>query len=103
MKAAALLFVSALLLSACGSSAPPRPQGPPAIPGNLAVAAQLPGRLVLTDRSPWQVQPAGQSATLRWRPGEPVSVIRSGHPAWPFLLTSRVSGASALARPSPAF
>jgi hypothetical protein len=101
MRASALL--TALALTAC-SSGPPRPQGGPSpIPGNLAVAAQQPGRLVLTDRSPWQVQPAGQSATLRWQPGEPVTVIRSGHPAWPFLLTSRVSGAAALARPFPAY
>lgn len=93
------LLIPALLLAACRST----PQGPPPMPNDLAVRAQFPGRLVLTDHSPWQVQPAGQSASLRWRPGEPVSVVRSGHPAWPFLLTSRRSNTAALARPSPRF
>ena len=103
MKCLALLPL--LLFSAC-STDPPRPQrqaGPPPIPNNLAVRVQFPGKLILTDNSPWQIQPAGQSASLRWRPGEPIAVIRSGHPAWPFLLTSRYSHTSALARPFPRF
>jgi hypothetical protein len=96
------LLVLVILLAGCRST-PPRPQGPPPIPNDLAVRAQQPGRLVLTDNSPWQVQPAGQSASLRWRPGEPIAVVRSGHPAWPFLLTSRREHTSALARPFPRF
>ena len=100
MKRLALL--TAFLLTGCGT-APPRPAGPPPISNSLAVRAQAPGRLVLTDNSPWQVQPAGQSASLRWRPGEPIAVVRSGHPAWPFLLTSRRAHTSALARPFPRF
>ena len=104
MKSAAILPLL-IILSACSSSPPQgrRATAPPSIPGNLAVRAQLPGKLILTDNSPWQVQPAGQSATLRWQPGEPVSVIRSGHPAWPFLITSRAAHTSALARPFPQF
>lgn len=100
-----LVLLPLLILSSCRSSPKPpeRPAGPPPIPDNLAVRAQLPGKLVLTDNSPWQIQPAGQSASLRWRPGEPVAVIRSGHPAWPFLLTSRYARTSALARPFPQF
>ena len=102
MKSALLLAF--VILSSCRSSTPaPRAGGPPQLPHGLSVQAQMPGRLILSDRSPWQVQPAGQSATLRWQPGEPIAVIRSGHPAWPFLLTSQATGAAALARPSPAF
>ncbi len=97
------LLIAAVALSACRSTPPARVGGVPRLPQGLMVQAQLPGRLILSDRSPWQVQPAGQSASLRWRPGEPLTVIRSGHPAWPFLLRSRVSGAAALARPSPVF
>jgi len=98
-------FLTLLLLSAC-SSAPPRaphPSGPAPIRSDLTVRAQFPGRLILSDNSPWQVQPAGQSASLLWRPGEPIAVIRSGHPAWPFLLTSRRVHTSPLARPFPSF
>ncbi len=98
-----LLCLTALAFSACRSTPPRPPQGPPPIPENLAVRAVSRERVVLTDNSPWQVQPAGQSASLRWRPGEPVAVVRSGHPAWPFLLTSRTARTSALARPFPAF
>jgi hypothetical protein len=102
MKSALLL--AAVLFSACRSTPPPpRAGGPPQLPGGLSVQTQMPGRLILSDRSPWQIQPAGQSASLSWQPGEPISVIRSGHPAWPFLLTSQATGAAALARPSPAF
>lgn len=103
-----LTLLPLLAFAAC-STAPPRaarqarPQAQPSIPNNLAVREQSPARLVLTDNSPWQVQPAGQSASLRWRPGEPIAVIRSGHPAWPFLLTSRYSHTAALARPFPRF
>ncbi len=97
-----LLLTAVLTLSACRST-PRRPLEPPSIPDNLAVRAQHPGRVVLTDNSPWQVQPAGQSASLRWRPGEPVAVIRSGHPAWPFLLSSRRTHTVALARPFPRY
>ncbi len=97
-----LLLTAVLLLSACRST-PPRPSEAPPIPDNLAVRAQYPGRIVLTDNSPWQVQPAGQSASLRWRPGEPVAVVRSGHPSWPFLLSNRRTHTVALARPFPRF
>jgi len=96
-----LLLSAVLVMSACRST--PKPAGPPPIPDNLAVRAQYPGRIVLTDNSPWQVQPAGQSASLRWRPGEPVAVVRSGHPSWPFLLSSRRTHTAALARPFPRF
>ena len=95
------LLLLTLFLTACHHT--PKPAGPTRIPDNLAVRAQLPDRLVLTDNSPWQVQPAGQSASLRWRPGDAVQVIRSGHPAWPFLLTQRASHTSALARPFPRY
>jgi hypothetical protein len=98
----ALFLLLLLTLTGC-STAPPQRQGPPPVRSSLAVRAQYPGRLVLTDNSPWQVQPAGQSASLRWHPGEPIAVIRSGHPAWPFLLTSRVARTSALARPFPRY
>ena len=99
-QAAALGFL--LLLGGCRSQ-PARPAGPPAIPDNLSVRGQYPGRLDLSDGSRWQVQPAGQSASLRWKRGEPVRVVRSGHPAWPFLLIHRQTAAAALARPAPAF
>lgn len=105
LSVSSLLSAVLLLLffvSACRST-PPRPSGPPPIPDNLAVHAQYPGRIVLTDNSPWQVQPAGQSASLRWRPGEPVAVVRSGHPAWPFILTNRRTHTVALARPFPRY
>ena len=98
------MIFTALVLASCRSprTSPP-PQGPRPLPRGLEVRAQERGRLVLSDNSPWQVQPAGQSASLRWRSGEPMTVVRSGHPAWPFLLTSRRSGAAALARPFPQF
>jgi len=96
-----LLLSGVLALSACRST--PKPAGPPPIPDNLAVRAQYPGRIVLSDNSPWQVQPAGQSASLSWRPGDSVAIVRSGHPAWPFLLTSRRAHTAALARPFPQF
>jgi len=96
------LLLLVFILNGC-SYTPPRPQGPPSLPNYLAVRAQEPGRLVLTDNSRWQIQPAGQSASLRWRPGEPIAVVRSGHPAWPFLLTNRREHTSALARPFPGF
>ena len=94
-----LLFPALLVLSSCRHT----PPAPPRISDNLAVRAQFPGRLVLTDNSPWQIQPAGQSASLRWRPGEAIAVVRSGHPAWPFLLTSRRTLTVALARPFPQY
>jgi hypothetical protein len=100
MRTAALLL---LLAAAAGCSSPRRAAAPRVPQHGPSVQAQQPGRLILSDGSAWQVQPAGQSASLRWRPGEPLTVIRSGHPAWPFLLTSRVNGAAALARPFPAF
>ena len=94
-------FILLFLLSACRST--PKPAGPTRIPDNLAVRAQFPGRIVLTDNSPWQVQPAGQSASLFWQPGDSVAVVRSGHPAWPFLLTSLRARTTARARPFPQF
>ena len=100
------LFFAALLLAACSSqpsASPQAPGMPPPLPSGLAVRGQSAGMLDLTDNSRWQVQPAGQSASLRWRPGEPIRVVRSGHPAWPFLLTHAFSGVSALARPAPRF
>ena len=91
-----------MVLSACQGVVVPVP-----VPGVVGVGAggvplrgQFPdGRLDLTDGTRWVVQPAGQSATLRWRGGDAVRVVRSGHPVWPALLIHPRSGTKALARP----
>ena len=101
MRPFIVLAALAAVLAGC-RSAPERPvSGPP--PGGIPVRGMLAdGRLDLADGSRWVVQPAGQSATLHWRAGDPVAVVRSGHPAWPFLLTHLAGGSRALARPDAA-
>lgn len=104
MRRATLLIAAAVFAFASCRSGRNDVPGPAAgLPRGLAVRGQLQGRVELTDGSRWQIQPAGQSASLRWRPGDPVQVVRSGHPAWPFLLTHLPSGAAALSRPAPLY
>lgn len=98
-----ILLLTAGILASCRSSPQPAAGPTGVMPGGLSLRGQLQGRLELTDGSRWQVQPAGQSASLRWRPGDPVRVVRSGHPAWPFLLTHLPTGAAALSRPAPLY
>ncbi|HEX2749977.1 MAG TPA: hypothetical protein VHM91_18355 [Verrucomicrobiales bacterium] len=103
MKRSALFILLGMMTLGACRSAPRHSSGPPPIPSGLSVRGQLPGRLDLSDGSRWQVQPAGQSASLRWRPRDPVRVVRSGHPAWPFLLIHSPSRTAALARPAPSY
>ena len=94
-------LVAAALTSCRSAPEAPVVPGPPR--GGIPVRGILSdGRLDLADGSRWVVQPAGQSATLRWRAGDPVAVVRSGHPVWPFLLTHLAGGSRALARPDAA-
>jgi hypothetical protein len=91
-------LATALALSSCQQSGPIPVHSPSGIP----LRGQFPdGRIDLTDGSRWLVQPAGQSASLRWRPGDPMQVRRSGHPVWPALLTHPGSGTRSLARSLP--
>jgi hypothetical protein len=88
-----------LVLSACQGVVVPVP-GVVGVSGGVPLRGQFPdGRLDLADGTRWVVQPAGQSATLRWRGGDGVRVVRSGHPVWPVLLIHPRSGTKALARP----
>lgn len=92
------LAATALVISSCQQSRPLPMNSPSGIP----LRGQFPdGRIDLADGSRWLVQPAGQSASLRWRPGDPIQVRRSGHPVWPALLTHPVSGTRSLARNLP--
>jgi hypothetical protein len=93
------LVVLVLVLSGCQGVVVPVP-GVVGVSGGVAMRGQFPdGRLDLADGTRWVVQPAGQSATLRWRGGDAVRVVRSGHPVWPALLIHPRSGTKALARP----
>ena len=93
---------AALLAVACSSTKKPDTpvpaQGP--VRSGVVVRGVAPdgNTLDLSDGSRWLVQPAGQSATLHWRPGQPVQPQRSGHPSWPFVLTDPMTGVAALAR-----
>jgi hypothetical protein len=91
-------LATVLVLSSCQQSR----SLPMSSPSGIPLRGQFPdGRIDLADGSLWLVQPAGQSASLRWRPGDPIQVRRSGHPVWPALLTHPVSGTRSLARPLP--
>jgi hypothetical protein len=46
----------------------------------------------LADGSNWQVQPAGQGASLAWQPGDPIQVITRPHPSYPFVLANSRTG-----------
>lgn len=91
----------AALLAACRGTGPaaPAPAGPPR---RVAVAGRSPDArfVTLTDHSRWIVQPAGQGAVLRWAPGYPVQVVRTGRADWPFALIDPFNGNSALVRPA---
>ena len=82
---------------ACRSNSPQ--SAPGSAPAGLTFTGRRPdGReIALSNRTKWSIQPAGASATLRWQPGEP------GQPVWPAAITSRVSGATAFARPAGRF
>jgi len=99
MRVAMMTGLVVLVLSACQGVVVPV-VGVGAGAGGVPMRGQFPdGRLDLTDGTRWVVQPAGQSATLRWRGGDAVRVVRSGHPVWPALLIHPRSGTKALARP----
>ncbi|MES2465734.1 MAG: hypothetical protein V4675_00410 [Verrucomicrobiota bacterium] len=105
MRIPSLAFLLALCMAApaCRSN---NPQSAPASsPGGLSFTGRRPdGReIALSNRTKWSIQPAGASATLRWQPGEPVQLGASGQPVWPAAITSRVSGATAFARPAGRF
>jgi hypothetical protein len=90
-----LTAIAALATPACRNTAPL----PIASPSGVPLRGQFPdGRVDLADGSHWIVQPAGQSASLRWRPGDPIQIRRSGHPVWPALLTHPLTGTRSLAR-----
>jgi hypothetical protein len=100
MRVAMMTGLVVLVLSACQGVVVPVPGVVGAGAGGVAMRGQFPdGRLDLADGTRWVVQPAGQSATLRWRGGDGVRVVRSGHPVWPVLLIHPRSGTKALARP----
>ena len=99
----ACLLALCVAAPACRSN---KPQSAPAsAPGGLTFTGRRPdGReIALSNRTKWSIQPAGASATLRWQPGEPVQLGSSGEPVWPAAITSRVSGATAFARPAGRF
>lgn len=95
-----LPVVAAFLAVACSSTKKPDGSAAGPVRSGVVVRGVAPdGNTVdLSDGSLWLVQPAGQSATLHWRPGQPVQPQRSGHPSWPFVLTDPMTGAAALAR-----
>ena len=99
----ACLLVFCLAAPACRSNNPRSAAG--SAPGGLSFTGRRPdGReIALSNRTKWSIQPAGASATLRWQPGEPVQLGASGQPVWPAAITSRVSGATAFARPAGRF
>lgn len=90
--------------TACRSTPPRQATGPAALPptGGLVFTGRRPDgcEIALSDRSKWAIQPAGASATLHWRPGEPLQMGASGDPLWPAAITSLTSGATAYARPA---
>lgn len=97
----ALTAAAALLAAACSSTKSPAARPAPGpVRAGVTVRGVAPdgNTLDLSDGSRWLVQPAGQSATLHWRPGQPVLPQRSGHPTWPFLLQDPLTGVGALAR-----
>jgi ferric-dicitrate binding protein FerR (iron transport regulator) len=97
-----LFLALGFLAVGCRSRAPqglaPGPAGPPL--QGIALRGTLSGgsTVDLADGSRWAIQPAGQSATLRWRGGEPIQVVRSGHGTYPFILTNAATRTSALGR-----
>lgn len=99
----ACLLALCMAAPACRSSSPQ--SAPGSSPGGLTFTGRRPdGReIALSNRTKWSIQPAGASATLRWQPGEPVQLGSSGEPVWPAAITSRVSGATAFARPAGRF
>ena len=94
------------LLALCAAAPACRSTTPQSAPGSSPSGLVFTGRrpdgqeIALSNRTKWSIQPAGASATLRWQPGEPVQLGSSGEPVWPAAITSRVSGATAFARPA---
>ncbi len=95
-----LLAISCLLiLPSCRSARSSTPPTAQTTADGVSLRAHTGGgQLALTDGSRWAIQPAGQSASLHWRVGDPLRVDRSGHPAYPFLIISAPQGTAALAR-----
>jgi len=105
MRIPFLAFLLALCVAAPACRSHNTKPVPSSAPGGLTFTGRRPdGReIALSNRTKWSIQPAGASATLRWQPGEPVELGSSGEPVWPAAITSRVSGATAFARPAGRF
>ena len=105
MRIPSLACLLALCVAAPACRSNKSQSAPASAPGGLTFTGRRPdGReIALSNRTKWSIQPAGASATLRWQPGEPVQLGASGEPVWPAAITSRVSGATAFARPAGRF